>query len=115
MAELTAFRVVGPKIGALTLAVGFGRPTAIPVDVHVHRVTNRWGYVATTTPEKTMAALADELRKQYWIEINERLVQFGKPVCTGVRPKSPSCLRAAERRGGNGCVRLCRSRWSLIT
>jgi len=87
---LTGFRGVGPKIAALTLAVGFGRP-AIAVDIHVHRVTNRWGYVATTTPEKTMAALAAVLPEAYWIEINERLVPFGKHVCTGVRPKCSTC------------------------
>ena len=57
MEGLTALRGVGPKIAALTLAVGFGRP-AIAVDVHVHRIVNRWGYVAAATPEKTMAALA---------------------------------------------------------
>ena len=80
---LTSFRGVGPKIAALTLAVGFGRP-AIAVDIHVHRIANRWGYVATTTPEKTMLALAAKLPERYWIEINERLVPFGKFVCTGV-------------------------------
>ena len=88
---LTAFRGVGPKIAALTLAVGFGRP-AIAVDIHVHRVTNRWGYVATTTPEKTADALAAKLPERYWIEINERLVPFGKHVCTGTRPKCSTCL-----------------------
>ena len=87
MEGLLRFRGVGPKIAALTLAVGFGRP-AIAVDVHVHRVTNRWGYVATTTPEKTMAALAGKLPEKYWVEINERLVPFGKHVCTGVRPNA---------------------------
>ena len=87
---LTRFRGVGPKIAALTLAVGFGRP-AIAVDIHVHRVTNRWGYVATTTPEKTMAALAAVLPERYWVEINERLVPFGKHVCTGVRPRCSAC------------------------
>jgi endonuclease-3 len=87
---LTAFRGVGPKIAALTLAVGFGRP-AISVDIHVHRITNRWGYVATTTPEKTMAALAARLPERYWVEINERLVPFGKAVCTAARPKCPTC------------------------
>lgn len=91
MAALTAFRGVGPKIAALTLAVGFGRP-AIAVDVHVHRVTNRWGYVATATPEKTMAALAATLPERYWIEINERLVPFGKAICTAARPKCATCL-----------------------
>jgi endonuclease-3 len=90
MEELMAFRGVGPKIAALTLAVGFGR-AAIPVDIHVHRVTNRWGYVATATPEQTMAALAAKLPQRYWIEINERLVPFGKSVCTGVRPGCSAC------------------------
>jgi endonuclease-3 len=70
--------------------VGFGRP-AIAVDIHVHRVTNRWGYVATATPERTMAALEGKLPRRYWIEINERLVPFGKAVCTGVRPRCPTC------------------------
>ena len=87
---LTAFRGVGPKIAALTLAVGFDRP-AIAVDVHVHRVTNRWGYVATPNPEKTAVALAEILPKRYWIEINERLVPFGKHVCTGPRPRCSTC------------------------
>jgi endonuclease-3 len=91
MEGLVKFRGVGPKIAALTLAVGFNRP-AIAVDVHVHRVTNRWGYVATTTPEATMAALAAKLPERYWVEINERLVPFGKYVCTGPRPRCSSCL-----------------------
>jgi endonuclease III len=90
MKELTRFRGVGPKVAALTLAVGFGRP-AIAVDIHVHRVTNRWGYVATTTPEATMRALADRLPEGYWAEINERLVPFGKFVCTGGRPRCTTC------------------------
>jgi len=90
MEDLTSFRGVGPKVAALTLAVGFDKP-AICVDVHVHRVTNRWGYVAAATPERTMAALASTLPQQYWIEINERLVPFGKHVCTGPQPKCPTC------------------------
>jgi endonuclease-3 len=91
MEGLTAFRGVGPKIAALTLAVGFGRP-AIAVDVHVHRVANRWGYVATAAPDQTMAALAGTLPQRYWVEINERLVPFGKAVCTGARPRCSTCL-----------------------
>jgi endonuclease-3 len=87
---LTAFRGVGPKIAALTLAVGFDR-AAIAVDVHVHRITNRWGYVHTATPEKTAQALAEVLPERYWIEINERLVPFGKFVCTAARPKCSTC------------------------
>lgn len=90
MEGLTAFRGVGPKIAALTLAVGFGRP-AVAVDIHVHRITNRWGYVAAPTPERTMAALEAVLPQRYWIEINERLVPFGKAVCTGVGPRCTAC------------------------
>jgi endonuclease-3 len=88
---LTSLRGVGPKIAALTLAVGFGRP-AIAVDVHVHRIVNRWGYVSAPTPEKTMIALSKVLPERYWIEINERLVPFGKFLCTGQRPRCSTCL-----------------------
>ena len=87
---LTALRGVGPKIAALTLGVGFGKP-AVSVDIHVHRIANRWGYVAAGTPERTMQALARVLPERYWIEINERLVPFGKSVCTGERPRCGSC------------------------
>ncbi|MBP2301257.1 endonuclease III domain-containing protein [Azospirillum picis] len=87
---LMSFHGVGPKIAALTLAVGFDIP-ALAVDVHVHRVTNRWGYVAARTPEKTMTALLAVLPKRYWVEINERLVPFGKWICTGERPRCSTC------------------------
>ena len=97
---LTSLRGVGPKIAALTLAVGFGRP-AIAVDIHVHRIVNRWGYVSASTPEKTMLALAEILPERYWIEINERLVPFGKSICTGSRPRCSTCLLLSmcRRRG----------------
>ena len=88
---LTALRGVGPKIAALTLGVGFGIP-AISVDIHVHRIVNRWGYVAAATPERTMRALAAVLPQRYWIELNERLVPFGKFICTGQRPRCSTCL-----------------------
>jgi endonuclease-3 len=55
-------------------------------------VTNRWGYVTANTPEKTLAALTAKLPERYWVEINERLVPFGKFVCTGARPKCSTCL-----------------------
>ncbi|WP_455186154.1 endonuclease III domain-containing protein [Azospirillum palustre] len=87
---LMRFHGVGPKIAALTLAVGFGIP-ALAVDIHVHRIANRWGYVQARTPEKTMAALLAILPKHYWVEINERLVPFGKWVCTGERPRCSTC------------------------
>lgn len=87
---LTAFKGVGPKIAALTLAVGFGQ-AAIAVDIHVHRIVNRWGYVSTSSPERTAEALSQILPQRYWVEINERLVPFGKAICTGTRPKCSTC------------------------
>ena len=87
---LLSFRGVGPKCANLALGIACGRPF-IGVDIHVHRVTNRWGYVATTTPEKTMAALEAKLPRRYWVEINALLVPFGKHICTGVRPKCSTC------------------------
>lgn len=87
---LLSFRGVGPKCANLTLGIACDEPV-IGVDVHVHRVTNRWGYVATKTPEKTMAALHESLPRRYRVEINALLVPFGKHVCTGVRPKCSTC------------------------
>ena len=81
---------VGPKCANLVLGIAGGQPK-IAVDIHVHRVTNRWGYVNTTTPETTLAALAQKLPKQYWVEINRVLVPFGKHVCTGRRPACSTC------------------------
>jgi endonuclease III len=87
---LTSFPGVGPKCANLVLGIACGE-SRIGVDVHVHRVTNRWGYVLEKTPEKTMAALEAKLPKRYWVEINRLLVPFGKHVCTGVRPKCSTC------------------------
>jgi endonuclease-3 len=87
---LLGFRGVGPKCANLTLGIACGRPV-IGVDVHVHRVTNRWGCVAARSPEKTMQALQETLPRQYWVEINALLVPFGKHVCTGTRPKCSTC------------------------
>lgn len=90
LAALMAFRGVGPKIAALALGVALGRPL-IAVDIHVHRITNRWGVLATNAPEKTQAALERILPERYRVEINERLVPFGKFTCTGERPRCPAC------------------------
>jgi endonuclease-3 len=87
---MTSFKGVGAKCANLALGIACGVPS-ISVDVHVHRVTNRWGYVATRTPEKTLVALQAKLPEKYWITINQLLVPFGKHICTGNRPKCPSC------------------------
>jgi endonuclease-3 len=81
---------VGPKCANLALGIACGA-TKISVDIHVHRVTNRWGYVQGRTPEATMAALEVKLPRRYWVEINRLLVPFGKHVCTGVLPRCSEC------------------------
>ena len=87
---MTSFRGVGPKCANLTLGIACGA-TEISVDIHVHRVTNRWGYVRTTTPEETRRALEKSLPRKYWVEINRLLVPFGKNICTGRLPKCSVC------------------------
>jgi endonuclease-3 len=87
---LLSFEGVGPKCANLVLGIACGQPF-IGVDIHVHRVTNRWGYVAAATPEKTMQALAEKLPRRYWVEINRLLVPFGKHVCTGKLPRCSTC------------------------
>ena len=88
---LTSLSGVGPKCANLTLGIACDRPGGIPVDIHVHRVTNRWGIIDASTPEKSMAALEALLPKRYWLEINKLLVPFGKYVCTGKLPKCSGC------------------------
>ena len=87
---MTSFRGVGPKCANLTLGIACGA-TEISVDVHVHRVTNRWGYVSSVVPEATRLALEEKLPRKYWVEINRLLVPFGKNVCTGRLPKCSVC------------------------
>ena len=87
---LLSFAGVGPKCAHLALGVACNQPF-ISVDVHVHRITNRWGYVQTKTPEKTMTALEQQLPQAYWIEINRLLVPFGKHICQGRVPRCKSC------------------------
>ena len=87
---LMSFKGVGPKCANLALGVAHGE-SHISVDIHVHRVTNRWGVVRTATPEQTLTALEQILPKRYWIEINRLLVPFGKHVCTGRLPKCSTC------------------------
>jgi endonuclease-3 len=78
---------VGRKTANLVVTQAFGRP-GICVDTHVHRITNRWGYVRTRTPEDTEAALRRKLPRRHWRRINELLVALGQTIC---RPVSPRC------------------------
>ena len=97
---MTSYPGIGPKCANLALGIACGEPH-IGVDTHVHRVTNRWGYVAARTPEQTMVALERVLPRTYWVEINALLVPFGKHICTPVGPKCSTCplLEMCEQRG----------------
>jgi endonuclease-3 len=84
---LTSFHGVGRKTANLVLAEGYGIP-AICVDTHVHRISNRWGYVKTKDPQATEMALRKKLPREYWIEFNPSLVALGQYLC---KPASPIC------------------------
>lgn len=85
--ELLELKGVGRKTANLVVTLGFGKP-GICVDIHVHRITNRWGFVKTKTPDETERALREKLPKRHWIEINDLLVAYGQNLC---RPASPFC------------------------
>ena len=87
---LLSFEGVGTKCANLVLGIACGQPR-VGVDIHVHRVTNRWGYVRTRTPEQTSVELESKLPRRYWVEINRLLVPFGKHICTGALPRCSEC------------------------
>ncbi|HCB11867.1 MAG TPA: endonuclease III [Cyanobacteria bacterium UBA11991] len=88
--ELCKFKGVGRKTANLVLSQGFNVP-AICVDVHVHRIFNRLGYVKTKNPEETEFALREKLPKKYWILINSLLVTFGQNICKPIKPLCDKC------------------------
>jgi len=92
--ELLTLKGVGRKTANLTVTLGYKKP-GICVDVHVHRISNRLGYVKTKTPEETETALRAKLPKKYWITFNDLLVTYGQNLCT---PTSPWCSHCALRR-----------------
>ena len=88
--NLIKFNGVGRKTANLVLAKGFGIP-AICVDVHVHRIFNRIGYVITKTPDETEFALREKLPQKYWLDINTLMVTHGQNVCKPTKPKCDEC------------------------
>ena len=88
--ELCKFRGVGRKTANLVMTLGFGEP-AICVDVHVHRIFNRLGYIKTKNPEETEFALRENLPVKYWIPINTLMVTHGQNVCKPINPKCNVC------------------------
>ena len=85
--ELVNLPGVGRKTANCVLVYAFDKP-AIPVDVHVHRISNRLGLVKTKTPEETEMALMKKIPKKYWLEINDTFVMYGQNIC---KPISPMC------------------------
>jgi endonuclease-3 len=85
--ELLTLPGVGRKTANLVVTMGYNKP-GVCVDTHVHRITNRWGYVQTKTPEQTEFALRARLPAEYWIPINGCLVSLGQNIC---HPTSPRC------------------------
>jgi endonuclease-3 len=90
MAELLGLPGVGRKTANLVLTLGFGLP-GICVDTHVHRISNRLGWVETKSPDRTEQALRESLPRRHWIGINEVLVRFGQTVCTPLSPRCSTC------------------------
>lgn len=88
--ELVKFNGVGRKTANLVLSQGFNKP-AICVDVHVHRIFNRLGYVCTKNPEETEFALREKLPQKYWIDINTLIVTHGQNICKPTKPKCSEC------------------------
>jgi endonuclease III len=88
--ELVQLPGVGRKTANLVVAVGFNKP-AICVDIHVHRINNRLGYVKTETPFETEMTLRKILPKKYWITINSYMVSFGQHCCRPINPHCNEC------------------------
>ncbi|OLB06329.1 MAG: endonuclease III [Candidatus Rokubacteria bacterium 13_2_20CM_69_15_1] len=98
--DLLTLKGVGRKTANLVVTMGYGKP-GICVDTHVHRISNRLGYVRTRTPEETEMALRTKLPPRYWIGYNDLLVAFGQNVCTPISPRCSMCpVRSLCRRVG---------------
>jgi len=88
--ELCKFNGVGRKTANLTLSLGYGMPS-ICVDVHVHRILNRLGYVSTTTPDETELVLREQLPQDLWIDINTLFVTLGQNICKPTKTDCQDC------------------------
>jgi len=88
--ELIKFNGVGRKTANLVVTLGYGKP-GVCVDTHVHRISNRWGFIETRTPNETETELRKVLPKRYWIDYNSLLVAFGQQICRPISPKCTEC------------------------
>jgi endonuclease-3 len=92
--ELLTLKGVGRKTANLVITLGYNGE-GICVDTHVHRISNRLGYVKTATPEETEFALRDKLPKEYWTDINTLLVAYGRKICRPISPLCSQCCLSA--------------------
>lgn len=103
--DLLSMKGVGRKTANLVVSLAFGKP-GICVDTHVHRISNRLGYVITKTPDETEFALRAKLPTRYWIIYNTLLVAFGRKTCKPVSPMCSACpVRSYCNRTGVGLSR----------
>lgn len=91
--ELLKLKGVGRKTANLVVTLGYGKP-GICVDTHVHRITNRWGYVKTKSPDETETRLREILPKKHWIVLNDLLVTYGQNLCKPISPLCSQCTIA---------------------
>ena len=92
--DLLKLRAVGRKTANCVLVYAFNKP-AIPVDTHVHRISNRLGLVKTKKPEETEAALVKSVPRRYWLELNDLFVRFGQTTCRPIGPRCGECSLTA--------------------
>ncbi|MBW2972466.1 endonuclease III [Candidatus Woesearchaeota archaeon] len=103
--ELLKLHGVGRKTANIVVTIGFNKP-GVAVDTHVHRISNRLGYVKTKTPEQTEFALRAKLPKRYWLIYNDLLVTWGQNICKPISPLCSRCkIRAYCNRVGVGVSR----------
>lgn len=88
--ELLTIHSVGRKTANCVLVYAFNKP-AIPVDTHVHRISNRLGLVRTKTPEETEAALVKSVPRRFWLDLNDLFVRFGQTTCKPIGPRCGEC------------------------
>ncbi len=88
--QLTSLPGVGRKTANCVLVYAFEKP-AIPVDIHVHRISNRIGLVDTKNPEETEIELMKKIPKKYWLEINDTFVMYGQNICKPISPRCDVC------------------------
>lgn len=89
--ELLKLPGIGRKCMGIVICYGFNKNSHIPVDTHVHKISNRLGWVKTKTPEKTEIALMKIIPKKYWHDLNNLLVAHGQNICTPVSPFCSKC------------------------